>query len=463
MGSKLSPVTVVVRGVDKITGTVNKVTAGINKMNRPVRNLEKAFQGLNRAAGFSKIASAVGNVGAEFRKLAFRATAAGGAVAFAASRGMNSFIQKADQLEEAATAAGVGIEQLQELRFAGARGGIAQGSLDQMLRTFSTNLGKAKLGGGPLDALLGKNAPALLKQLKGAKSAGEALDVFFDAAARAKNPALRSALLAAGFGRSGGLFGPVLEGLAATREEARTTGNVMSADLVRRIAEAAGEFDRVGENARGAANVFFSELLPTVTKLAKQVNAWVSANRALVAVKMTEFARNVARIVEVIADNLPGAIEKVRAFVDAIGGWKVVLAGLVAIQLGPFISSVWALTAALAVNPVGQIALAVAALVGLLVLAVKYWDELKERVTTFGGFSQMVGGAVPVIGPALSVGRSAWDLGASKLLEQLRPQAAPAPQGLIRIQAEGSLPLRLKEMRSKDLDLEFLGPLMSAQ
>ena len=100
--AKPRPVEIVLKGVDKITGPIQRINAQLSAMQKPVRDLSGAFS----------------KVTANVSRLAFQVGAVGAALGFAAVTGMKKFVNEADALEEAATAAGVSIEALQELRYA---------------------------------------------------------------------------------------------------------------------------------------------------------------------------------------------------------------------------------------------------------------------------------------------------------------------------------------------------------
>ncbi len=447
MAGKPSPVEIVLKGVDKVTGPIAKINAKLTRLQRPARDLQGAFS----------------KVGASAARLAFQVGAVGTALGFAAVNGMRKFVNEADALEEAATAAGVSIEALQELRYAASFGGVDEGTLDSALQKFSVGLGKAKAGMGGFATSLGKTAPALLKQMKAASSTGEALDLFLDAAERAKDPSLRNALLNAGFGRGGVALAPMLEGLKEARRDAHETNNVLSIETVRAAAKTADEFERAGKRAKGLSNVFFAELLPNVLELVKRFNKWTIANRELVATRVAEFARNISDGVSWLADNLPGAVKWVQEMVEWCGGWKTVLIGLAAVKLGPLIGSLWGLAAALAVNPIGQIVLALAAIATTITLIVQNWDTLMAKFDAIptwvrdlatGGFA----GIVPGVGPAVNAGTSLLDL-TRGALGQGRLAESPTAHVVIE-DTRGSL--KVKEVRASGIDLSWLtGPTMS--
>lgn len=383
MASKLNPVTIVLRGVDRVTGTVSKVSTRLKAMQAPVRGLSKAFSELNKNSGFSKVMDKAQGVGTSFARLARNALFAGSALGFAAVAGMKKFVSSADQLDEAANAAGVTVEKLQELRFAAARAGVPAEKLDSMLRRFSVSLGQAKLGTGSLTTTLKKNAPALLKQLKAAKSTGEAFDLFMDAADRAKDPAIRNALLSAGFGKTGSALGPVLGTIVALGQEAHETGNVMSSETVAAAVELADASERVESRVTGLAMVFASELLPPLLKIVKKVEEWMKANQELLKAKVIDFAHQVAEGVQQLAGWLVDVVPKVIEFVDNIGGMKAVLASLALVITGPLIASIVALSVALVATPFGWVILAISTLIlGVAALAF-YWDEITGAVGRF--------------------------------------------------------------------------------
>jgi hypothetical protein len=87
------------------------------------------------------------------------------------------------------------------MRYAAERSGVEVQDLDGSMRTFVAGVGQARAGTGKLAGFLGKIvSPALLKQVKAAKSNEEAFDLMAAAMAKIEDPAKRAAFAQKTFG-----------------------------------------------------------------------------------------------------------------------------------------------------------------------------------------------------------------------------------------------------------------------
>ena len=475
MGSKLNPVIIVLRGVDRVTGTVSKVSTRLRAMQKPVRDLSRAFSDLNKNSGFSKVMEKAQGVGTSLARLARNALFVGSALGVAAVAGMAKFIRSADSLDEAAASAGLTVEELQELRFAAERSGIPTEMLDQSMRKFAQALGLVRLKAGPLNTLLKKNAPALLAQFRAAKTTGEGFDIL-TRAAKGLTPQMRNVLVAAAFGKAGLRVGRMLDDVEELRQRARDLGIVLSEATVKQAVKAQDSLEDLGFVGKGLAMVFASELLPLVIELTQRITTWVESNRELIRTEIPKFAQRVAEQVREMATWLAVAIPKVVSFVDKIGGLKTVLAALAVFIMGPLLTSIFALSAAIIVSPFGWLLLVIAAVIGAVAALIIYWDDLTSAVGRFAdkvrsipGFSQF-GEAAPWATEAFSgrpslISPDGRDQRKQGDLSRFLPGSGVSapPNGLIRLEASG-FPFKLKEMKSSGVDLEFLrGPLFAGE
>ena len=444
MASKLSPVTIVLRGVDKVTGTVNKISARLNAMNRPVRNLSRAFSDLSRNSGISKVATAVQGVGTSLARLARNALFAGSALAVMAATGMQRFISRADALDEAAQAAGISVERLQEVRFAAGRSGIGEGQIDQMMRKFSRSLGEVRRGTGALTGVLKKSNPELLKQFRAVQSTDEGLDLLMRTLRKIPNQALRNVLAVAAVGKGGERITLLADSYDELIQKARDLGIVMSRETVAKAVQAQDSLEDLGHVASGLGYSVASELLPSVIEIVGRITAWVEQNRELIRTELPKFVARVVDEVRQIAGWLSVAVPKVVSFVEQIGGLKTVLAALAVVILGPVVSSLFALSAALLTTPFGWVILGLTAIAATIAAIVANWDWLMEKFNSTPGWIRVLAGALPGVGALLNAGGSVLDLARTATTDvggKLDINITGAPAQVTNLKANGPMTL----------------------
>lgn len=464
MASKLSPVTLVLRGVDRITGTVNKVNARLTALQKPVRDLSRAFQKLDQNTGFTKVLGRIQGVGSSLAALARRAFFAGSALTFAAGAGMRRFISSADELDEAAAAAGVSVEKLQEIRFAGSFNGLGAGQVDKLLIRFSRTLGEAKRGTGALTAVLKKSNPELLKQFRTVKSTDEGFDLLIRTLQRIPDQRLRNVLAVAAAGRGAEKITLLADSFDVMADKARALGVVLDRETVDRAVQAQDALQELGFVGKGLGMIVASELLPVVLEVTKRISAWVNENRALIRTEVPKFARQVADGVAAIANFVAVSLPKVTAFIDKIGGLKTVLIAVAAVMAGPVINSLFALSAALLTTPFGWVVLGLGAIATTIALIIANWDTLMAKFDAVPPWMRTLAtslaGAVPGLGGVGSAA-SLFDSARGGLSGLFGGGGGKTEVGgKIQLEISGA-PVKSKGMESfGGINLELLGPAM---
>ena len=429
MPGKIKPLDLVIRGVDRVTEPVRRINRRIESMRRPVQRVALAFRDLTREAGLSRVATSVRGVGREIGALARRAALFGSVLAGAAAAGVKRFIDTGDRIAKTADSIGIGIEALQEYRFAADRSGVAQDKLDRSLQRFSRTLGETRAGSGTLVTILKKTSPALLKQLQAAKSSEEGLQVVFRAMGQLKTQADRAALANAAFGRSGieltNMLKEGVPGLEALRQEARDLGIVMSEEAARSAEVAQDRLTNLMSVVKGIAFAVGSELLPEISQTIADLTDWARANRDVVRVRVVEFARSLAEGFRQLRDFLVRTVPPTLRVIEAIGGFKTI-AGIaaaivgaklivslvslgsalvgVAVRLPGLIAGLRTLNLAFLLSPIGLWIAGIAAVIAIGVLLVRHWDTVK---TFFVALWKRVSESplkyfIPGIGPVLA-------------------------------------------------------------
>ena len=277
----------IISAVDRVTGPIHRIAGVING------RLGGAFRALGSGVRAAAAKVTDWTVGA--------AKMAGvGAIALAGAVGMatKAYLDHASGLADLSAQVGFGVESMQELRYAFGMVGVSAEEVDSVLDAFSINVGRARAGTGRFAAFLGKVSPALLKQVKAAKSNEQAFDLVFQALAQIPDASRRAALAASAFGGAGAkiarLAGEGAEGLRKLREEFRATGAGLTPEQIA-AADALGDnIDRLKASLSGVANALLSRLIPYVSIAVDKVRAWLAVNRDLIRVKIANMVRDLA-------------------------------------------------------------------------------------------------------------------------------------------------------------------------
>lgn len=158
-------------------------------------------------------------------------------------------IDFADQIGKTADKLGIGVEALQEFRFAASQAGIQQSTFDMALQRFTRRAAEAAQGTGEAKAVL-EEMGIQLTDLNGKLRPTE--DLLADVADRLKqnkDPADRLRIAFKLFDSEGVALVNLLrdgsDGLERLRQTARDSGTVMREDLVRNAEKAANKMDEL--------------------------------------------------------------------------------------------------------------------------------------------------------------------------------------------------------------------------
>ena len=398
MADKSVALSIVLSTVDKATAGIRAVNARIAAATAPVRELGEKLKGLGEEAGIDKLAEGFKGVGGAVKDLFGKLVVIGGIVA-AAAFGLKSLVDEFANLGKTAQRVGTTVDFLAGMRFAASKSGASVEQLDQGLQAFVQNLGQARAGTGRMTAFLEKVSPALLRQLKATQSNEEAFKLLADAMAKVQDPAKRLALAQKTVGDAA--LAPLLArgsqgllelqgqyvGLAGSQEEAAASAG--------KTEDAMKDLGAATDGIKGA---LVQGLAPALGEIVTQLKDWLVGHR-----------EDVKRWAEEIGQKLPGAVEKVASvigeavvtvldIVDAIGGFKTVAIAAAAILVGPLLSSLLTLSAALLTTPVGWIILGITAIITAGYELVKHWDAVGAWFRAFWDrFGGIITAAFPFI------------------------------------------------------------------
>ncbi|SMX27302.1 hypothetical protein TRP8649_01405 [Pelagimonas phthalicica] len=428
--------------LDRQRAVLKKQGKSVEELDREYQDLERTLNDLRRAQErWNRAAKASRRVGATFnsmasdigrnaRRIAVGAGLAGGAIFGVAS----STAELGDNVAKTADKLGIGIETLQELRYAAERSGVATATFDGALEKMTKNIGLALEGtGAQKDAL---DALGLSAENLAAMSPEAALAAIADSLQGIDSNAEKAALASDLLGRSGISMLNMLrggsEGLEQLREDARRTGYVLT-EQAARDAEVFQDTLLDTELAlKGLKNTVGAALMPVVTKAMKRVGDALIDNREGIIKWSEDFASGVERVLPLVGEVFAG-ISRVSSIVwgvvegtaEMVGGWEnfgvvigAVLAARTVTRVVKFGAAVFsfgkaliglqgvlplvagglrAIGVAMMMNPIG---LAVAGIAAAGAVIYANWDKLApwfkgmwgDVKKTFNGFSNFVGG-----------------------------------------------------------------------
>ncbi|MBY6056748.1 phage tail tape measure protein [Leisingera daeponensis] len=416
------------KSVDALDREYEDLERTLEQLVRKQRRWERAMRDSRRVGeSFGRMTE---NIGRLSRRMALGVAAAGAGIFTLAS----STAKYGDDVAKTAGKLGIGIEALQEFRYAAERSGVSVSTFDSSITAMQKRLGEAAKGTGAAKKALdqiGLSANDLVRM-----GPEQALAAISDKLNKIESPAERAALAAALFSRSGigmvNMLGSGSEALEQLRKDARRTGYVLSEEAARDAEKFADAQLDAQLTIKGLKNTIGAELMPVVTRSMKQFSAWAVENREDVA-KFAETAANKLEaalpVIGKVAEGMGKVSSQVGAVVSKVaqmvGGWEnfgivvgTVLAGRTLASIASFgiavgrlgasligltgvmplvVGGIKAIGAALLANPIG---LAVAAIAGSAVLIYQNWEKVGPWFgdlwggvrSTFEGASSFIGG-----------------------------------------------------------------------
>jgi hypothetical protein len=356
------PLSLVIKAVDKATAPLRKVNAEITKATQPVRSLASSLGALSKESGLTAVmgaAQGVGkslrNVGSEASALAFKLVGIGAAAGFGIYSLVRSTVDAGDKLAEVSQRVGLTADAFAQLSFAAAQSDVEQEQFNAAMDTFNKRLGEAKAGGGPLLQFLEKVSPALANQVKHAKGTEAAFGLMTRAMEKVQDPAKRSALAAAVFGKGSLQMGQFL-GQGGKAIDAYRKRFLELSGSQEGFAKGASDVDnamRESETAfLGLRNAAATALFPAITQLSQAVTGFLLKNREGIKAWAEKTGAAISAWVqggglERLTESLGKIAAAAASIIDKVGGMGNVLIGVAGIMAGPTISATLGLASSL--------------------------------------------------------------------------------------------------------------------
>lgn len=420
MAEKKVPLSIVIRTVDQATAKIQAINNRLAVLTKPIKDLEGASGDLRehfRLLGLDAVKGGFAGVGGAVKDLLGKVLLIGGAIGGAVAA-FSSLVGSFDDLGDKAEALGTSADFLAQMRYAAERSGVSVEQLDGGLRSFTSGLGLARAGTGKLAAFLKVASPPLLSQLKAAKSNETAFLLLADAMKKIEDPAKRAAFAQKTLGDTS--LAPLLARGSKGIDELRGR----YADLAgsqEGAAAAAGKVDDSMKDLKAATDGIKAALVeglsPALGQIVEQLKSWFTENRARIAEWASALGKKLPGAIKSFTTAFLGALDTVSSVIDSIGGIRTVVVGLVAVLVGPLLSSIYTLGAAILATPIGWILAGIAAVAAGAYLLIKNWDSVtaffRDLWDKYSGYIitavALVGGPIGAIIAAAALIVKYWD------------------------------------------------------
>lgn len=379
----------------------NVIVKLLDRVTRPARQIRRSLRRIaqvefvrNLAVGFRNVGASLGGVVREAGKLGKTLLFGGGLFGGGLLLTLQQTAALGDRVAKTADRLRIGVSTLQEFRFAADRSGISVENFDSSLERFVKRIGEAGQGTGEAGRVL-RFLGIELRDSNGAMRDTETLLLeVLVALGGLTDASTQAAAAAAVFGREGlamvNLAAEGADGIEALRSEARRFG-LVTEETARKSEDFIDRMTDLKAVVNGLKFAVAGELLPAISSLIREMTQWIAANRAVLAPKVIEFAKNLGRALITLGTISVGILGALQSIADFFGSWVPIIAAVAGVIAGPFIVAVKglvvslgtlllpvlkAIAAALLANPIG---LVVAALAAGALLIITNW----ERVSAF--------------------------------------------------------------------------------
>lgn len=191
----------------------------------------------------------------------------------------------AETLNSSATAAGIGVEQLQGIQFAASQSAVGADQMNHALQHLSRTLNAAREGGDEATAAFEK-VGITPSQLASFRNSEEAFEAISDKMMGIQDPIKKAALLQQLLGRGAGNMAMFMsKGGAAIRSltaEAKQMGAVLSKQDVHALAEVEDALSAMGQITRTFGASIAAAFAPSIEHAVKVMMHFYAANRAVI-------------------------------------------------------------------------------------------------------------------------------------------------------------------------------------
>lgn len=346
---------IVITAVDRATRTVKSINDSLARLTRPITLIQRSVRQFSQEMGLDKVAKAMGGVGQSALDVAGRVRSIvapmaavigvgsiAGLIALATGWGTVGM-----EVSKAGAMIGMSTSQLMSMRGAGKLAGVTAEELTGSLKSVGDTME---------DALFGRNQSALMLLNKMRIGIHKTADGSIDAARGFKDIAtyisgIKSAqvqgVIARQFGIEAAL--PLLrkgaKGIEELQQQVAQFGGSRSAAAIATADQFGLKMVALSMATEGVKISIGERLIPVLQPFIEKLISWVTANRDLIATRVTEFVAAFATWIERISFNdvlngMTSFITGVVGVVDSLGGWKSAALLAMGVMAGPFLLSV---------------------------------------------------------------------------------------------------------------------------
>ena len=333
----------------------------IDRASAPLRRISTAVDRVSRKTGLKRVGRALGRVGGQFRRVGREALRAGrniAAVIVTAGAALFAFAAKfattGDSIAKKAKKMGLGVVELQRLRYAAKLAGMEHQTFDMGLQRFGRRAAEAAAGTGEAAAAFKYLGIQLKDSAGNIRPVDELLKDVAERWQDIENPLLRVRIAQKLFDSEGVDFTNMLDagrvGMEKAGDEAERLG-VITAAQARASERFTDNLTRLKQAFAGVGYALGSRLLPVFERWLVRFREWAVANRGDIARGLTkaikdivELFKDAAQAVRDISAKLKEWMDRIAAafpilgrlfdhlseWIDRVGWVKIVIGGLVA-------------------------------------------------------------------------------------------------------------------------------------
>jgi DNA repair exonuclease SbcCD ATPase subunit len=281
----------------------------------------------------------------EFAKRALIGLAvAAGAALVAVGKMSIDLAKQGDDLSMNAAQVGLTTKAYQELSYAAELSDVSSESMKKGLQRLNISVSDLQMGSGKLTTVLKEINPEMINQLKTVQSTEEAFNLTITAIQNAGDQFEKASIAEAAFGKAGKeivlMANDGVEGIDKLRTEVQKYG-IMSEETIAKAEEFDDSQKRLTATIEGLKIKLFSGMIPGITQAADGFQKWISTGN------------NLENTLKTIGYVLIGAASGLTAFMIVAKGAVILETLTVAFRT---------LTAAIASNPIGAIAVVISAI-----------------------------------------------------------------------------------------------------
>lgn len=310
-----------------------------------------------------------------------------------------------DQFDKMSQKAGISAKTLSQLSHAANMSGVSTEQFGANILKLNQQIASAATGNKSAQ-LAFKRAGVNIRDSAGKlKTADQVMLEMSDTFKKMPEGIYKSDLAMAVFGKSGADMIPLLqvgsESIKNLMHQADELGMTFSNDEAVAGAEFCDSLDLLKKSVRGLTNTIGKQLIPVITPLIQSLSRWISANRELISIKITEFVEKFKSVLPQIKEFLVGVWTGINNVATSMGGYIPLLKysgelflSIKAIQFASWLKSTSKATImlsksflkaipavikfglALLANPIGMIVAGIAALVAAGYFLYKNWDKV---------------------------------------------------------------------------------------